>query len=52
MPPPINVGDNPMYLAADKVPGVSGPPSSTNTLSRQFMNPLYDYDDDEGEIIV
>ena len=50
MPPPINVGDNPMYVAADKVPA-SGPPSSQNTLSRQFMNPLYDYDEDEGIIM-
>ena len=47
MPPPINVGDNPMYIGADKVAG-SGPPSSQNTLSRQFMNPLYDYNEDEG----
>lgn len=47
MPPPINVGDNPMYMAADKVPS-TGPPSSQNTLSRQFMNPLYDYEEDEG----
>ena len=46
MPPPINVGDNPMYMGADKM--ASGPPSSQNTLSRQFMNPLYDYDEDEG----
>ena len=48
MPPPINVGDNPMYMGADKVGAGSGPPSSQNTLSRQFMNPLYDYDEDEG----
>lgn len=48
MPPPVNMGDNPMYVAADKVPTSSGPPSSQNTLSRQFMNPLYDYEEDEG----
>ena len=47
MPPPINVGDNPMYVGSDKLAS-SGPPSSQNTLSRQFMNPLYDYDEDEG----
>ena len=51
MPPPINVGDNPMYVGADKLAS-SGPPSSQNTLSRQFMNPLYDYDEDEGIIPV
>lgn len=51
MPPPVNMGDNPMYVAADKVPTSSGPPSSQNTLSRQFMNPLYDYEEDEGTYI-
>lgn len=50
MPPPINVGDNPMYVGADNVAS-SGPPSSQNTLSRQFMNPLYDYDEEEGKCV-
>ena len=37
-----------MYVAADKVPGSSSSSSATNTMSRQFMNPLYDYEDEEG----
>ena len=48
MPPPISMGDNPMYMAANKVPTGSQASSSQNTLSRQFKNPLYDYDEDEG----
>ena len=52
MPPPISMGDNPMYMAADKVPSGSQASSSQNTLSRQFKNPLYDYDEDEGIYIV
>ena len=37
-----------MYMASDKVPTGSQASSSQNTLSRQFKNPLYDYDEDEG----
>lgn len=56
MPPPIpdvTVGDNPMYMSSDHVVGLAAaaamPPAGT--LTRQFMNPIYDYheEDDEAE---
>ena len=42
------VGDNPMYISSDHVMG-SAAVVSPDTSSRQFINPLYDYNDDENE---
>ena len=53
MPPPIpdvTVGDNPMYMSSDRVPGATpGGIAPKGTLTRQFMNPLYDYADEDDD---
>lgn len=53
MPPPIpgvTVGDNPLYMPSDRVIGLAAagmPPAGT--LTRQFMNPIYDYNEEDDE---